>query len=183
MKKGFTLLELLIVIGILAILATAATIVLNPAELLRQARDTQRIADLDAVKAAISLYLTDVTSPALGTTTNCYVNPAGVAANCATRHAGKTTTIIAGRAVDGTGWVPVNLGSISTGAPLAVYPVDPTNSATVFYSYSNTATTIELNADLEAAKYIQGGANDKESTDGGTMAGIYEVGTEPGLDI
>ncbi|MEK9154796.1 MAG: type II secretion system protein [Patescibacteria group bacterium] len=181
MKKGFTLLELLIVIGILAILATAATIVLNPAELLRQARDTQRIADLDAVKAAISLYLTDVTSPDLGNVLNCYVNIVGVVFNCDGRHAGKTTTYIASRAVDGTGWVPVNLNSVSTGAPLAVYPIDPRNTFVWYYSYANTATTFELNADLEAAKYVQGGTNDKEDTDGGDINHVYEVGTE--LDI
>lgn len=39
-RKGFTLIELLIVIGILAVLATAVIMVLNPAELLKQARDS-----------------------------------------------------------------------------------------------------------------------------------------------
>ena len=34
MKKGFTLIELVIVIGILAILATVVVLVLNPAQLL-----------------------------------------------------------------------------------------------------------------------------------------------------
>ena len=56
MKKGFTLLELLIVIGILAILATVLIAVINPAELLRRARDTQRLSDLDALRSAISLF-------------------------------------------------------------------------------------------------------------------------------
>ncbi|PIR05131.1 MAG: hypothetical protein COV57_00605, partial [Candidatus Liptonbacteria bacterium CG11_big_fil_rev_8_21_14_0_20_35_14] len=64
-KKGFTLMELLIVIGILAILATAATLVLNPAELLRQSRDSTRIADLSTLNNALSLYVTNVTSPDL----------------------------------------------------------------------------------------------------------------------
>jgi prepilin-type N-terminal cleavage/methylation domain-containing protein len=41
--KGFTLIELLIVIAILAILATAVVLVLNPAQILAQARDAQRI--------------------------------------------------------------------------------------------------------------------------------------------
>ena len=52
--KGFTLLELLIVIGILAILAGVVVLVLNPAELLRQARDSQRISDLSTMRSAIS---------------------------------------------------------------------------------------------------------------------------------
>ncbi|MFA6494844.1 MAG: type II secretion system protein, partial [Candidatus Paceibacterota bacterium] len=40
--KSFTLIELLIVIGILAILVAAIVITLNPAQLLAQARDSKR---------------------------------------------------------------------------------------------------------------------------------------------
>ena len=65
MKKGFTLLELLIVIAILAILATATILVLNPAELLKQARDSQRVTDIANLNSALSLYVTAVSSPYL----------------------------------------------------------------------------------------------------------------------
>ncbi|MGC9603563.1 MAG: type II secretion system protein, partial [Minisyncoccia bacterium] len=40
---GFTLIELLVVIGILGTLATAVVLVLNPAQLLAQARDSTRL--------------------------------------------------------------------------------------------------------------------------------------------
>lgn len=60
-KKGFTLLELLIVIAILAVLATIVVLVLNPGETLAKSRDTQRLSDLATVKSAISLYTTTVT--------------------------------------------------------------------------------------------------------------------------
>lgn len=56
-KKGFTLVELLIVMGILAVLATATAIILNPGELLAQSRDARRVADLNTVYSAIDLYL------------------------------------------------------------------------------------------------------------------------------
>src|SRR3989338_3912777 len=59
---GFTLLELLIVIGIMVILGTVLVLILNPAETLRKARDNQRISDLATVKTALGLYLTDVVS-------------------------------------------------------------------------------------------------------------------------
>jgi prepilin-type N-terminal cleavage/methylation domain-containing protein len=36
--KAFTLIELLVVIAILAVLAVAVTLILNPAELIRQGR-------------------------------------------------------------------------------------------------------------------------------------------------
>ena len=61
MKKGFTLIELLIVIAILAILATTVVLVLNPAQILAQARDAQRISDLSSIKSAIALYLATAT--------------------------------------------------------------------------------------------------------------------------
>lgn len=66
MKKGFTLIELLIVIGILAILATTVVLVLNPAQILAETRDTQRISDLGTVNSAIGLYLATVANPTFG---------------------------------------------------------------------------------------------------------------------
>ncbi len=74
-KKGFTLLELLIVITILAILAVIIIFVLNPAETLKKSRDVQRMSDLATVKNALSLYLADVSSTDLD---------AGVASFCLT---------------------------------------------------------------------------------------------------
>ena len=71
MKKGFTLIELLIVIGVLAILATSVVLVLNPAQMIAQARDSQRISDLSSIKSAIALYLTTAASPALTASTTC----------------------------------------------------------------------------------------------------------------
>lgn len=64
-KKGFTLLELLIVIGIIAILSVVVILVLNPAETLKKSRDTQRMSDLATLKTALGLYLTVVPNPDL----------------------------------------------------------------------------------------------------------------------
>jgi prepilin-type N-terminal cleavage/methylation domain-containing protein len=58
-KAGFTLIELLIVIGILAILATVVVLVLNPTEMFKQARDSQRLSETDALNQAILLYQTN----------------------------------------------------------------------------------------------------------------------------
>src|ERR1035437_6565486 len=69
-KGGFTLLELLIVIAIIAILSVALVIVLNPAETLKKARDAQRISDLSTLKTAIGLYMTSVSPVYLGGTVN-----------------------------------------------------------------------------------------------------------------
>ncbi len=191
-RRGFTLMELLIVIGILAVLATAATLVLNPAELLRQSRDSTRISDLSTIRNALALYVANVSSPDLdgatsSCTTLCYVHTStGMAANCDGRHGAKTTTGDTDRTTNAGGWIPVNFGAISGGSPLAVLPIDPVTATSTpynFYSYAcnNTAITYELNAAFESTKYID--TENYDGTDGGNKDGIYETGTEPDFDI
>lgn len=180
MKKGFTLIELLIVIAILAILAVAAIIALNPAQLLAQARDSQRLSDLSAIQSAINLYLTTVASPTLAAGPNSTVN-----ATC-----GFTTcTVVTSTAVTGTGWVPVDLTLSSGGSPLATLPMDPTGNATYQYAYKGDSTNLvfELNGRLESTKF-----RGSMSTDGGDDSTCstfteatcyYEIGTDPGLNL
>lgn len=204
-KKGFTLLELVIVIGILAVLGAVSVLVLNPAQLFAQARDTTRIEDMSVLRNALALYVSTVSSPemdytgALACSTMCFVQESGtMAANCGGRYAvASVTTEDNDRTVDGTGWIPVDLNSVPGGPALSVLPVDPTNDSTYFYSYAcdNTAKTYELNANLESTRYCAGGTEDKESKDGGNMnevpiplvvcsgTAVYEVGTDAGLNL
>jgi prepilin-type N-terminal cleavage/methylation domain-containing protein len=58
-EKGFTLIEILIVIGIIAILASVVIIAINPARQFAQARDSQRISNLNAILNAIGQRLAD----------------------------------------------------------------------------------------------------------------------------
>ncbi|TSC78591.1 MAG: Uncharacterized protein G01um101433_152 [Parcubacteria group bacterium Gr01-1014_33] len=149
--EGFTLLELLIVIGILAILATVVVLVLNPAETLKKSRDAQRIADISTIKSALGLYLTSVSTPQLDNTsgnTTCkggsgtdkiyYSYPSdspGAPITDATLDGGSGSVPAAGQIanaskgkVDGAGWLPVNLTGMTGGAPLSNFPTDPTNT-------------------------------------------------------
>ncbi|MBM3205873.1 type II secretion system protein, partial [Candidatus Shapirobacteria bacterium] len=57
--EGFTLLELLIVIAILAILSGVTLIVLNPSELLKRTRDSRRLSDLATINRALGYYQTE----------------------------------------------------------------------------------------------------------------------------
>ncbi len=58
-NKGFTLIEILVVIGLIAILATVVLIAINPARQFRQANDSQRSANVNAILNAIGQYSAD----------------------------------------------------------------------------------------------------------------------------
>ncbi len=195
MKKGFTLIELLIVIGILAVLATVTVLVLNPAELFRQARDSQRISDLGSLKGAISLYLTTVPSPNLGALGfTCGTNFGSDKASMTNPFAASLTqTASTTTGVDASGWLPVNLSTINGGSPLSVLPRDPNRTDNNFYyAYacgtvgSSNELTFEINGHMESARYRHSptpGPDDVENTDGGNQADRYETGTYAGLAL
>ena len=180
-KKGFTLIELLIVIGILAILVAAVVVVLNPAQLLAQARDGQRMSDLDAAKSAIQLYLS-MESGTLSTA-GPFVTVAGMTVSSSPTN-WTTATTTSSTAVDGTGWIPVDFSGMAGGSPLARLPIDPTNSGEFGYGYvaNTSAGTFKLIGRLESTKY-----QPKMATDGGNLSTCstytaatcwYEVGTD-----
>jgi len=58
-QSGFTLVELLVVIGILAVLTAVVLVAVNPGRQLAQARDTQRRADVNTIITSISAYMAD----------------------------------------------------------------------------------------------------------------------------
>ena len=58
-NKGFTLIEILVVIGIIAILAAVVLIAINPARQFAQARDSQRTANLNAILNAVGQRIAD----------------------------------------------------------------------------------------------------------------------------
>ncbi len=190
--RGFTLIELLVVIAIIAILAVVVVLTLNPAELLRQARDSNRISDFATIKSSLALYSEDVsTSTALygsvgykvmlsGATTTSAISSFNTAATWGFLGGETAVATSTSRAVDGTGWLPVNLNAISSGAPVSSWPVDPVNSGSNFYAYAATSTspgTWKVATKMESQKYGFNGSNDAVSTDGGNSTGTYEQGS------
>lgn len=58
-NSGFTLVELLVTIGIVAILMSITLIALNPEKQFRSAREAKRMADVSVILNAVSQYLVD----------------------------------------------------------------------------------------------------------------------------
>ncbi len=191
-KKGFTLIELLVVLAIVAILSVVVILTLNPAELLKQARDSNRISDMSTMKSALSLYLADVNPPVLASPyTTCWISTPTTVTTTNPTHCGvfsatgattayATSTVANNRNVNNTGWIPVDFTDISSGAPIGNLPVDPSNTNVYFYAYvaTDTALTFQLDTVLESVKYL-----DKMSSDGGPNNAAYETGTAAGLNL
>ncbi len=58
-SRGFTLIELIIVIAVISLLAAATFVAVDPAKRIGMARDAQRWADITAIADAISTYVAD----------------------------------------------------------------------------------------------------------------------------
>ncbi len=154
---GFTLVELLVVVAILGILMAAVVLAINPVEMMRKSRDSNRLSDMDTVRKAIDLAVADG----------------------ATLTAATGDSVTGTRVVTGTGWVAVDVANY-----LATLPIDPKNSATFTdasgtpgvtgtYYYASDGSGYELNCYLES-----GDNKDKYKTDGGNDDTRYEVGTD-----
>ena len=176
-------------IAILGVLATVVVLVINPVQLLKQARDSTRLSDLYNINRILGLIQADNYSASFGTASTVYVSVPDSSATCAnlglpTLPSGYAYACVASSTltkVDGTGWIPVDLTSFSAGSLLAKLPIDPTNtiSSGLYYTYA-TGGSWELNAIPEAAKNRYGGGSDKvdNTVDGGDAYGLYEVGSD-----
>jgi len=194
--SAFTLIELLVVIGIIAILMVTVVIVMNPGQLLAQSRDSNRLSDIASIDT--SLRLASIDSLSFGSANTVYISiPDNTATTTAgdqcqglglpslpatySYHCAASSTY---RSTNGTGWIPVNMTQISQGTPLSQLPIDPVNtsSSRSYYTYSTNGTQFEVTMSPESQKYKTGGGNDVISSDGGSLASVYEKGTKLGLE-
>lgn len=195
MKKGFTLVELLLVLAIVIVMATVVILTINPVALIQEGRDATRVADMNTITKAVSLYYSDAMSNPntlfMGTSSVVYVSipdatstagdqcqglglptlPGGYTYQCAASSTYKKT--------NGTGWIPVNFTTVTSsytaGSVIANFPVDPINttSTNLYYTYQTDGIGgFEVAAFFESQKYasqMEGGSgNDPE---------LYEKGT------
>jgi len=186
-KKSFTLVELLIVIGIIAILSAVVVVAINPVEYNRQGRDAQRISDIRDLNTLISKYkFSGKRISSIGSAQTIYVSlldegssscanlglPAltgGWEYHCATSQDDMKKT-------DGTGWLPVDLADVDA----VVLPLDPSNVVlgSAYYAYVTDGSDFELQTIMESERYGANGAEDLLTTDGGDQSDRYETGSD-----
>jgi prepilin-type N-terminal cleavage/methylation domain-containing protein len=194
-RSAFTLIELLVVIAIIAVLAVVVILALNPAELLREARDSSRFSDLANISEAVNLYADDQ-GGSLGSASTSYIS---VYDPSATSTAGdqcqglglpsstgsftwQCNTSTTYQATNGNGWIPLNFSAISSGSPLGSLPRDPTNqtSTNLFYAYSTNGTQYAVTAVMESQKYKAQLATTPEIS---TYPEVAAVGSNPNLSL
>ena len=167
---------------------SVVVVTINPAEMLKKTRDTKRISDLDALRTALNLYVTDVGNLTGITTNTCYLYVATGNTFSGTVPGCSTWATSTSQSSTGGGWIPLSFASISSGSPLAALPIDPKLTYTggtdvggwhaYIFKGSTSTVTFKLMANMESTYYSYGGTGDVEGTDGGTSTAVYEVGSD-----
>ncbi|MBI2033835.1 MAG: fibronectin type III domain-containing protein [Candidatus Liptonbacteria bacterium] len=190
-RGGFTLIELLIVIGVVVTIAAVVIVVLNPIQLLRQARDANRFSDLHTLTKTFQLVeaigggLTDFDGP--NYSDSCQGQSDQKIFVSVPADNGEATSSAPGgwqfvrvpenslRNIDGTGWIPVDLRQVATKVvpPISHLPVDPTNTFSSGLYYSYVCGSYEFNAVFESKKHAS-----KAAYDGGDDDNVFENGSK-----
>jgi prepilin-type N-terminal cleavage/methylation domain-containing protein len=184
---GFTLIELLIVIGVLTTLTTITVLIINPLELLKSARDSRRLSDLETIDNAISLIELNAPNANFGNAQTVYLSLPDTSATCAnyalpTLPPSWTYACVAQanlKNVDRTGWIPIDFSLAAPHSTLGTLPVDPINTLEndLYYQYITGGSYVLMTV-LESKKHGVGGENDKTSTDGGVDDYAFEIGSD-----
>ncbi|HEY4496951.1 MAG TPA: type II secretion system protein, partial [Candidatus Paceibacterota bacterium] len=184
-KSGFTLVEVMIVLGVITISGAVVTLILNPAEIIRASRDSARLTDIKTLNQAIDLY-SHSQNPYFGEDNIIYTSlPASPNTDCSdwnlppiTGWSYKCATEDNLRRVDGNGWIPINFTESSFGgSPLSVLPIDPVNASDGGLYYTYVKGSWELTAKMESNKFSSGGSHDTETSDGGNNDSRYQLGS------
>jgi prepilin-type N-terminal cleavage/methylation domain-containing protein len=161
--SAFTIIELLVVIGIISVLAVALLVTLNPAEAQRRSRDAARLKDANTLQAVIEQYLNDGNSSVCETASGCSSAGAGT---------GITSQPCS------ASWITAGTGT--TAADLCAYaktvPVDPSNNTTRACAHGASCLTVyriimasgnyEITVRQESTQN-----NNKQINDGGATTG------------
>jgi prepilin-type N-terminal cleavage/methylation domain-containing protein len=128
--KGFTLIELIIVIAVIALLAAATFVAINPAKRVGDANNAKRWSDITAIADAYQAYIADNSGTAPTSTT------AGVTYSIATTTGGTANLSICigatGNATDTAQYI--DLSALVTAGYIGQIPTDPSYVAGDLYN-------------------------------------------------
>jgi len=128
MKKGFTLVELLVVIAIIGILSTLSVVSLNSAR--AKSRDARRLSDIKQIRTALDMY---------------YDSSSTYPASC-------TTTLGTGNCacLTSVGWTNTSTTNCTGTIFMQKVPSDPLSSASYTYTSTSSGQSYEIVYKLEA---------------------------------
>jgi len=179
-NKGMTLLEIVIVFGIISILFASFFYIWNTLDIFRKSRDSKRINDLQLLDTALKTLLSTERNINLGEENIIYTSLPDSSLTCTSYkfdpllspYSYRCQTLQNYLKVDGSGWLPVNLtlGKILT---ISVLPIDPLNNKDYFYAYQVRQGRYKLTARFENQTNIS-----KMANDGGFEPTLYEVGSD-----
>ncbi len=159
--QGFTLVEILIVIGILALLATTLMLTLNPAETQKKARDTKRLNDMRNLQLLLEGWING--EPTALCTNTC--QSSNIVNSSWLQHD------------DGTGVNNlVDMGMISK--YLQELPLDPNNGSTRTF-YTSAGGTVEKTAEYFV---VTSGSNYEIAVYQESKSNIGKLGKNPSCD-
>jgi len=183
-SQSFTLIEMLITIAIIAVLMTVTVVAINPNEMTKKARDTQRLTDMSNLQMIMELARSE------GMLNSSYCDGTKIYASLPSETLLSNSNLPSGvswaqvsrdniRNADGTGWLPFNFKNL-VGLQVTVLPVDPKNSLndSLYYTfYCNPQRQYIFTAYPESKTFgPKGGKDSKTIADGGPDPYVYEVG-------
>jgi len=142
-RKGFTLLEILLVIAAIGILAAIVLVAINPNRQLAQARNTQRRSDVIAVSSAVYQKIIDDAANGVTTMNDALVDGTIYALGTAGAATTPTNTVCLTN-TGGSSTAMIDLTSQlvgATGTYLGAIPVDPSGGTSVCTKYTITQGT------------------------------------------
>lgn len=199
--KGFTYIELLISITLLATIVTLISLTFKPSSYFSRSRDLRRLKDLQTLANALTTYFfqnanPDPDGPELSNRGMDQEYPTIFISvpyelekpfqECFDPSTNQWIQIYQVsqnnlHRINGSGWLPINFTELTLPI-IANLPTDPINlwSLGYFYVYAFRAKPFgfEVAAALEYKRFQYGAADDKVSTDGGNDPRRFEVGSD-----